>query len=139
LKKTKENQHFRSDDLLLSVGAIFLMLSLTIPIMNRSVEGEKIHKAKREIRYMSVELMTSHSTFGRDPASVWPQVEAESHLDPWGEPYMVHVLRDEKGSETHLLVWSLGPNRRLDSDFHDKKIGAINFQGDDLGAVYSLK
>lgn len=153
----KENQEFKSTSLLLVLGLSALCLGVvTIPwnnhiqsksavlaVQKAEVAGYQIAQLYREATKSKVVLGQN----GRSPASIGTKsLELRETgtvgRDPWGEPYHYRFLSSEE-NQVKVLVWSAGPNQKVDTldlDDEDKKIaGQPEYQGDDIGVVLTVR
>lgn len=67
--------------------------------------------------------------------------------DPWGQPFQYRFVEGEKGQWSHLIVWSAGPDSRLEkaiSEWSTRELVGFRsgqqqvHMGDDVGLVIAL-
>ena len=68
----------------------------------------------------------------------------EIGVDPWGKPYHYLFVRNMMGTQTHLVLWSEGPDRRNQTEVQAQVAQRTNavivaFQGDDVGSVIPVR
>jgi len=60
-------------------------------------------------------------------------------LDPWGHPFQYFVKKNDNSSNDGLLiVWSKGPDNKLDTTTDQVAKNHESFKGDDFGKVYKF-
>jgi len=61
-------------------------------------------------------------------------------MDPWGHPFQYFVKKDQKNSnEGVLVIWSKGPDNKLDTSMDDVADNHKIFNGDDFGKTIKFK
>ena len=70
--------------------------------------------------------------------------EGELGVDPWGFPYHYLFVRNVSGMQTHLIVWTNGPDHQSQTNVkaqlsQDPRRAIVSFQGDDLGSVTAIR
>lgn len=158
--KLKEKQEFRSSGLLSLLGLIVLSMTIIATPWNRHIEDSKTQIAlqKAEVvgyqvvqvyrEAIKVSLSTNKDT-SRQPASIHdPEVIQNLRntgtvgVDPWGQPYRYRILPPKNSDTVKILVWSTGPNKKVESveldDEQKNMVGHPNYSGDDLGVLLSM-
>jgi hypothetical protein len=80
---------------------------------------------------------------GRSPASVNesqvpPLTDGQLGKDPWGRPYFYSVLGAVTDPNATIVVWSEGPNGKLESkidELNESNVVKFRFKGDDVGYI----
>ncbi|MBO9665674.1 MAG: hypothetical protein J7501_02540 [Bdellovibrio sp.] len=157
----EKKQEFKSSGVLTLLGLVGFSATIIASPWNRSpqdtdtqaalqkaeVVGYQVVQIYREAAKASASPQAAKGS--RVPASVSPSDVSESlratgtmGSDPWGQPYHYRVLSAEHSKNIRLLVWSTGPNRKIetaDLDNEDKKVtGQPSFGGDDIGVILSM-
>jgi hypothetical protein len=59
--------------------------------------------------------------------------------DPWGEPYRYRILSADEPQAVRVLVWSGGPNKRVETADLENEEAPVKGQpvyfGDDMGVL----
>lgn len=78
----------------------------------------------------------------RAPASVGdsvpPLTDGQMGKDPWGRPYFYTVLGNPTNANSTIVVWSEGPNGKLESkidELTEQNVHDFHFKGDDVGFI----
>jgi hypothetical protein len=96
----------------------------------------------------SVDADKSHSQISEQTllAMVKKQKDSgEEGLDPWGKPYQFLFVRNKLGAQTHIAVWSSGPDQKNETDVTAQLAQnaggpiSLSFQGDDVGALIPIR
>ncbi|MGH1468081.1 MAG: hypothetical protein ACRBBP_04255 [Bdellovibrionales bacterium] len=67
-------------------------------------------------------------------------LEGPVGLDPWGHPFNFLVKKDSQNNKTGVvIVWSAGPDNKLDTTRDMIAEDHKSFTGDDFGKAYSFK
>lgn len=153
----KENQEFKSSSMLLVLGLGALSLgvvaipwnnhiqskSTVLAVQKAEVAGYQIAQLYREAAKSKQVLPTN----GRMPASIGSKsLELRETgtvgKDPWGAPYHYRFL-GKQGEQIRVLIWSQGPNKKVDTLNLDNEevllVGQPEYQGDDIGVVLTVK
>lgn len=158
--KRKEKQQFRSSGLLSLLGLIVLSLTIIATPWNRHIEDSKTQIALQKaevVGYQVVQVyreaikvsLSSDKESGRQPASAHPMELVENlrntgtvGKDPWGQPYRYRILPPKNSNALKILVWSTGPNKKVESveltDEQKNVLGQPSYSGDDLGVLLSM-
>lgn len=161
--KNKEKHEFRSSAVLSLLGLVALSAILIAAPWNRQMKdtgvqialqkaeivGYQVVQIYREAIKVSLSSNKAAESSGRQPASI-PTEGLHKNLrsvgtlgvDPWGQPYHYRILPSERAGFVRILVWSSGPNRKIESPelgIEDvAMIGHPTYAGDDIGVVLSM-
>jgi hypothetical protein len=141
----KSKQGFNSFDLIGVVASITAIVAISGPIVYRGIQSGKIEFAKQEISKLvqEPEVLLLAASARRGPSNFSEPTTLLLKSDPWGRPYQAQILKNSYGQNTHLVVWSLGPNNVLDTPAmatsSQSGSRAVAFQGDDIGYVVPLR
>lgn len=158
--KNVEKQEFRSSNVLTLLGLVGLSAILIATPWNRQIQDSRVQAARQKaeiVGYQVVQiyketiknsLPNNRTKDLRQPASADPQ-RAEQYLrnigtmgtDPWGQPYHYRLLPSSKIGTLRILVWSAGPNQKMESNQLGKELALINepsYTGDDIGIILSM-
>ncbi|MNL21352.1 hypothetical protein D3C87_1426390 [compost metagenome] len=62
--------------------------------------------------------------------------------DPWGQPYHYRILSSSDAPKVRILVWSAGPNQKVETNALEDEGQVLSHQpsyaGDDLGVILSV-
>ncbi len=145
--KSDKKQEFKS----ISVISMFILIGLSVlllaPVWNDE-SSEHINKALNRAEGLAYQILESRKGTSRGPASATElnhlsQDSGRVGADPWGHQYHFKFFNLGGNDQTKILVWSAGPNGKVDSD--DKTIDSIRdslnptFLGDDLGIAILVK
>lgn len=128
--KIKLNQGLKSFDVLVMAFSVLLVCGISVPIIDKTFEGEHIDQAKRETEKLAKDLVSSEGKTlriassanfnseknSRSIASVGissPEKSWEGNFgkDPWGKPYHFRFLKNKRGAPVQIVVWSDGPSQ----------------------------
>jgi hypothetical protein len=161
--KHEKNQEFKSSGVLTLLGLLGFSATIIASPWNQSAQDSDTKAALQKAEVVGYQVVQIYreatkvsaapkvASGGRSPASIGPAADAVDSLrstgtmgtDPWGQPYHYRVLPSaEKNSNIRIVVWSSGPNARVESkdlENEDKKVsGQPVFGGDDVGVVLSM-
>ncbi|WP_413559406.1 hypothetical protein [Bdellovibrio sp. HCB209] len=161
--KHEKNQEFKSSGVLTLLGLLGFSATIIAAPWNQSAQDADTKAALQKAEVVGYQVVQIYreatkvsaapkqASGGRLPASISPAATDLDNLratgtmgtDPWGQPYRYRVLPNaERSSNIRILVWSSGPNAKVESkdlDNEDKKIsGQPSFGGDDIGVVLSM-
>ena len=160
--KNEQNQEFRSSGLLALMGLVGFCLAIIATPWNRQMQDSRVETALQKaevVGYQVVQIYreaakTSHSgdkKNGREPASIAENTSISPEslrstgtmgIDPWGAAYRYRILSSDKVGNVRILVWSAGPNQKIETvqlDNEDIEIsGQPIYSGDDVGVVLSI-
>lgn len=96
--------------------------------------------AKRliENKFLEEEIVGSDKTRRSLASTVYKKEKLDGlvGLDPWGHPFKYFVKKDAKKTNQGLLiVWSKGPDNKLDTSNDQIAENHTSFNGDDFGKV----
>lgn len=156
--KNEQNQEVRSSGMLLIVGLVAFSLAIIATPWNRQLQDSKVetalHKAE-VVGYQVVQIYREAAktteTKSRNPASIssgTPSFPANLRstgtmgVDPWGAPFRYRIISADDAGNVKILVWSSGPNQKVETDSLDDEDVAISKQptygGDDIGVLLSM-
>ena len=161
--KNEKKQEFKSSGVLTLLGLVGFSATIIAAPWNRQAQDSQVDIALQKaevVGYQVVQIYreatkTKESSIvkngGRMPASV-ASTSPEDNLrslgtmgtDPWGQAYHYRILPSlaDQPKKIRILVWSSGPNKKVetpDLENEDKKISAQPlYQGDDVGVVLSM-
>lgn len=158
---SEKKQEFKSSGVLTLLGLVGFSLSIIASPWNHSVHDTDTEAALQKAEVVGYQVVQIYreaaknsgapaaSRGGRNPASVAPAPSLDGlrttgtmGTDPWGQSYHYRVLSAEHTKNIRILVWSSGPNGKIetaDLDNEDKKLTAQpQYEGDDIGVVLSM-
>lgn len=149
----QKNQHFGTLDLIMLV----VLCGTVSSVVGASVAGflhdDRPTRARTMAESLAYQIRQQHDSAtasfrasvqdGREPASasdalVPPLTDGQMGKDPWGRPYFYTVLGNPTDANSTIVVWSEGPNGRLDTkidELNDANIRNFHFRGDDVGFI----
>ncbi|WP_413583173.1 hypothetical protein [Bdellovibrio sp. HCB288] len=161
--KHEKKQEFKSSGVLTLLGLVGFSATIIASPWNQSAQDAETKAALQKAEVVGYQVVQIYreatkvsalpkvSSGGRLPASVAPAAEPLDSLretgtmgtDPWGQPYHYRVLPNaERSSNIRIVVWSSGPNSKVESkaleDENTKVTGQPSFGGDDVGVVLSM-
>lgn len=157
--KNEEKQEFRSSGVLTLLGLLGLSAVIVITPWNRALQDAGVEECRQKaevVGYQVVQIyreaskvQSSQGTFSnRTPASINDEPSLDNTrttgtmgTDPWGQPYRYRIISSDT-SKIRILVWSAGPNKKVESTELDDESLRISMQpsysGDDLGVILSV-
>jgi type II secretory pathway pseudopilin PulG len=159
--KNEQNQEVRSSGMLLILGLVGFSMAIIATPWNRQFQDSRVEAALQKaevVGYQVVQIYreASNTDVSKDknnrlPASV-PQEDkgfpadlrstGTMGTDPWGAPYHYRILSADKSGNVRILVWSSGPNQKVETaklDDEDAIIhGQPTYAGDDIGVLLSM-
>ncbi len=157
MKNRQNNQHFGTLDLIMLV----VLCGTVSSVVGASVAGllhdDRASRARVTAETLAFQIRQQHDDAlfggasdqaqGRGPASVSdssvpPLTDGQMGKDPWGNPYFYTVLGRPTDAGSTIVVWSGGPNGRVDSnidDLSELSARSFHFRGDDVGFIASSK
>ena len=160
--KDLENRELRSSGVITLLGLVALSALIVATPWNRAIQGQGSEEALQKaevVGYQVVQIYREAAknrapsvtlASARGPASVAPQSDELASMirttgtmgtDPWGQPYHFRIL-SSNASKIRILVWSTGPNRKIETSNLDDENVQLSFQptyqGDDIGVVLSV-
>jgi len=111
-----------------------------------ALQERTLHRAES----LGYQLLDSRKPSTRTPAAASEVAlnhlaldQGQIGLDPWGHPYQFKLLKLKEFQKTKIVVWSLGPNgvseTTQDSLDPNRDTESLDFEGDDLGVIVSVK
>lgn len=162
LMKTKEKQEFKSSGVLTLLGLVGFSTAIIATPWNRQIEdsrGELARQKAEVVGYQVVQIYreaaknsaSPSSKKVRNPASVEDsQAFSPENLrstgtmgvDPWGQPYRYRIISADALGKVRILVWSSGPNQKVETASLDNEEAPVKEQplylGDDMGVLLSM-
>lgn len=159
--KNEQNQEFRSSGVLLILGLVGLSMAIVATPWNRQLQDSRVEVALQKaeiVGYQVVQIYREASKpsvpddkNARVPASVssseggFPadlRSTGTMGTDPWGAPYRYRILSADKSGKVRILVWSSGPNQKVETVDLDNEEAVIagqpTYAGDDIGVLLSM-
>ncbi len=156
--KIEKKQIVRGSDVLYMFFSIALLFTFMASAVSDTFNSNQVDQARIDVENLVLQIQSSglkkflpNKPSDRSLASVseTTKVEYSSKIgdegqlgkDPWGQPYIYKLVKDESGNVAKLLVISSGPDLKLSTpiDPRDIKTAAdIRFIGDDIGKLHSL-
>ncbi|WP_413586020.1 hypothetical protein [Bdellovibrio sp. HCB274] len=161
--KHEKKQEFKSSGVLTLLGLVGFSATIIASPWNQSSQDVQTKAALQKAEVVGYQVVQIYreatkvsatpkvASGGRLPASVAPVSEPMDSLretgtmgtDPWGQPYHYRVLPSaEHNSNIRIVVWSSGPNSKVESkDLENEEmkiVGQPSFGGDDVGVVLSM-
>lgn len=161
--KNEQKQEFKSSGVLALLGLVGFSTAIIATPWNRQVQDARTEKARQKaevVGYQVVQIYreaaktqkVGEQASGRLPASLSEEAGLSPEnlrstgtmgTDPWGQPYRYRILSTEaKTGKIRILVWSTGPNQRIETaslDDEDKPLdNQPLYEGDDIGVLLSV-
>lgn len=147
----ESNRGFSAFDTITLVGAVVVLALIIGPILNRRVDQEYTSVALQQAQEWTHKIPLSEklseggfkTTGGRLPASATMENPSVG-VDPWGQPYSYHFIKNTRGQPVYIAVWSAGPNAKPETKKADLAVDKegqllVKFDGDDVGFVRALR
>jgi len=161
--KDQEKRELRSSGVITLLGLVGLSAMIVATPWNRALQGQGSEEALQKAEVVGYQVVQIYreaaknrapSTMlasSRGPASVAPsnaddlpsliRTTGTMGTDPWGQPYHFRIL-SSSASKIRILVWSTGPNGKVETSNLDDENVQLSFQpaylGDDVGVVLSV-
>lgn len=161
--KNEQKQEFKSSGVLALLGLVGFSTAIIATPWNRQIQDSRSENARQKaevVGYQVVQIYREASktqasgdkSSGRLPASVSEEHSLSPEnlrstgtmgMDPWGQPYRYRILSTEaKTGKIRILVWSTGPNQKIETAFLDDEDKPLDnqplYEGDDLGVLLSV-
>lgn len=157
--KNKEKQEFKSSGVLTLLGLVGISALIIATPWNRQVQDSASENALQKAEVVGYQVVQIYreasrnqgvfldkSSGDRMPASAAPaeplRTVGTMGTDPWGQPYHYRILSDANASKVRILVWSAGPNQKVETKALEDEDQALSHQptyaGDDLGVILSV-
>lgn len=159
--KNEQIQEVRSSGMLLIMGLVGLSLVIVATPWNRQFQDSRVEVALQKaeiVGYQVVQIYReaskpslSDDKKSRIPASVSSSESAfpadlrstgTMGTDPWGAPFRYRILSADKSGNVRILVWSTGPNQKVETADLDNEEAVIagqpTYAGDDIGVLLSM-
>lgn len=159
LMKNEQIQEVKSSGVILILGLVVLSMIIIATPWNRQFQDSRIetalHKAE-VVGYQVVQIYREAAKTSdnkdRAPASVTSssgsaipaniRSTGTMGLDPWGAPFRYRILSADPAGNVKILVWSSGPNQKVETAALDDEDVAIagqpSYGGDDIGVLLSM-
>lgn len=132
---TPWNRHMQDSQVGLAVQKAEVVGYQVIQIYNESLKGSQSKSEKSARVPASVDSSAAFQAGSIRSVGTMGQ-------DPWGEPFHYRLLASDKPGYVRILVWSTGPNLRVESaqlEDEEKSIeGQPVYGGDDLGVTLTV-
>ncbi len=161
--KDEQKQEFKSSGVLTLLGLVGFSMALIATPWNRETHdsrGENVRQKAEVVGYQVVQLyrealkiqVSSGKSGERQPASVSGEQALSPEnlrstgtmgLDPWGQPFHFRILSaSQQEGKIRILVWSAGPNKRVDTAYLEDETKSLDsqptYKGDDVGVLLSV-
>ena len=157
--KNQEKQEFKSSGVLTLLGLVGISALIIATPWNRQVQDSSVEHALQNAEVVGYQVVQIYreasrtqgqylakSSKDRMPASAAPAEALRSTgtmgLDPWGQPYHYRILSAPDAPKVRILVWSAGPNKKVETkelEDEDREISQQpSYAGDDLGVILSV-
>lgn len=157
--KNQEKQEFKSSGVLTLLGLVGISGLIIATPWNRQVKDSTSENALQKaevVGYQVVQIyreasrsqsvFLDNSSKDRMPASAAPaeplRTTGTMGTDPWGQPYHYRILSSSDAPKVRILVWSAGPNQKVETAALDDEGQVLSHQpsysGDDLGVILSV-
>lgn len=158
----KEIQTFRSASLLSFLGLVLLAGAVVATPWNRDFHDSRVQAARQKAEVVGYQVAQLYrealkvptkkgKIAGRnlastnDPSTISLEnlrSTGTMGLDPWGESYRYRILSSPHSHNVRVLVWSAGPNKRVESRALDDEstpiLGQPIYSGDDVGVLLNV-
>ena len=156
--KNEEKQHFRSSGVLTLFGLLGLSAGIVATPWNKAMQDVGVDECRQKAEVVGYQVAqifreasrnkeNKHLSEGREPASLGPvglentRTTGTMGFDPWGQPYRYRILASDS-SQVRILVWSSGPNLKIETADLDDETKPLtkqpSYSGDDIGVVLSV-
>ncbi|AFX99918.1 hypothetical protein [Bdellovibrio bacteriovorus] len=163
--KNEQKQEFKSSGVLALLGLVGFSTAIIATPWNRQIQDSKSETARQKaevVGYQVVQIyreaskntVSEDKAGGRLPASVSEDKSALNAenlrstgtmgTDPWGQPYRYRILSGaaDAAGKIKILVWSSGPNQKIETASLDDEAKSLDtqplYEGDDLGVLLSV-
>jgi hypothetical protein len=157
--KNKENQEFRSSSILTMLGLMGLSAVLIATPWNRPWHDSEVDLALKQAEIVGYQVVQIYREAAKPPSYMLASTKGEGRLpastgsdeirrtgtmgtDPWGQPYHYRLLSNLDAKKIKILVWTAGPNKKVESpdlDNEDKSLPSVpKYGGDDIGIVMTV-
>lgn len=161
--KNEQKQEFKSSGVLALLGLVGFSTAIIATPWNRQIQDSRSETARQKaevVGYQVVQIyreaakttLSEDKGGGRLPASVSEdkglspanlRSTGTMGTDPWGQPYRYRILSAaEQAGKIRILVWSSGPNQKIETAALDDEGKTLESQplylGDDLGVLLSV-
>lgn len=157
--KNELKQEFRSSGLLSLLGLVVVAGTIVATPWNRQIQDSRIEAARQKAEVVGYQVAQIYreaanseaslqEVSGRKPASTGGEggISMENlrstgtmGIDPWGEPYRYRILSAGAPGAVRVLIWSGGPNKKVETaNLDDEEIQVSEqpvYFGDDMGVL----
>jgi len=157
----EEKREFKSSGVLALLGLVGFSTAIIATPWNRQIQDSRVEMALQKaevVGYQVVQIYREASKealqakkSSRTPASVaedkamhpenWRSTGTMG-TDPWGQPFHYRILAPSAQGKVRILVWSAGPNQKVETPNLDNEEAAIHeqpvYSGDDMGVLLSM-
>lgn len=149
-RQSQKERYFGTLDLIMLVvlcGTVSSVVGASVAGLLHDDRPARAHQTAESLaeqirQQHDVAVRANSASEGRAPASVSEQVppltDGQLGKDPWGHPYFYTVLGQPSDPNATIVVWSEGPNGKLESkidDLNESNVTKFHFKGDDVGFI----
>lgn len=146
-EKDKSIQIFNSFDVLTVVMSGLIVLVISLTVVHRNNEQNKIQMTKNKAKSFAEELVqnpvNSSTNKERSPANdTEGNNSGKIGKDLWGKAFTYKVIQNSYGQPIYMAVLSSGPDGRLETDLNQTVLrdsAQLNIKGDDIGYLKSFR
>ncbi|KHD88470.1 MAG: hypothetical protein OM95_08100 [Bdellovibrio sp. ArHS] len=160
--KNEQKQEFKSSGVLALLGLVGFSTAIIATPWNRQIQDSRTELARQKAEVVGYQVIqiyreaakttaNSHAKSSRIPASVAQETALSPEnirstgtmgLDPWGQPYKYRILSGHQAGKIRIVVWSSGPNQKVDTANLENEEIALKeqpvYSGDDVGVLLSM-
>lgn len=152
--KTEQKQSLRSSGVLSLFGLLVAITAIIGTPWNRQIKSSDIDVARQKAEVLGYQVAQIYreatiqkegqaiNAQGRRPASESFRSTGTMGTDPWGEPYYYRIIQIGKADTIRVLVWSSGPNKKVETTVLQDEDATVKNQpiylGDDMGVLLSV-
>lgn len=161
----QQNQQFKSTGLLALLGLVAFCLAIIATPWNRQMRDSGHENARQKAEVVGYQVVQMYREASKNPASsaaprsrgpasaagseASPELSMQNlraigtmGIDPWGRPFNYRIISADPGGRVRILVWSTGPNLKVESHQLENEQVAISSQplygGDDIGVLLTM-
>ncbi|KYG69140.1 hypothetical protein AZI87_07945 [Bdellovibrio bacteriovorus] len=160
--KNEQKQEFKSSGVLALLGLVGFSTAIIATPWNRQIQDSRSELARQKAEVVGYQVIqiyreatksaaNSHMPKTRIPASVAEETALSPEnirstgtmgVDPWGQPYKYRILSGNQVGKIRIVVWSSGPNQKVDTTNLENEEIALKeqpvYSGDDVGVLLSM-
>lgn len=152
--KNEQKQALRSSGVLSFFGLLIAITAIIATPWNRQMKSSDIDLARQKAEVLGYQVaqiyreatnqkeVPGNNSQGRLPASESFRSTGTMGADPWGEPYYYRIIQTGRADTIRVLVWSSGPNKKVETTVLQDEDAPIKNQpvylGDDMGVLLSV-